>query len=136
MKAGAASPAPPEPPPPAGLPELRGRLTLADGTTCVLIAETDYERLAEVLEAHELFRTLENPGTDWLDLDEWRQQTAAGRVAALRKELGLTQVQLARKVGLPQSQISRIERHPSRTTVRTLKRIARALHVDVRMLVP
>jgi transcriptional regulator with XRE-family HTH domain len=33
-----------------------------------------------------------------------------------------------------ESQISRIERNPDRTTVRTLKRIARALNVSVSSL--
>ena len=42
--------------------------------------------------------------------------------------------QLAAKVKMPQSQISRIERNPDRTTVRTLKKIAKALGVDVRYL--
>ncbi|HSW44699.1 MAG TPA: helix-turn-helix transcriptional regulator [Phycisphaerae bacterium] len=36
---------------------------------------------------------------------------------------------------MPQSQISRIERNPDHTSVNTLKRIARALDVDVRHLI-
>jgi transcriptional regulator with XRE-family HTH domain len=47
----------------------------------------------------------------------------------------LSQTQLGAKLNLPQSQISRIERNPDHTTLRTLKRVARALGVDVRALV-
>ena len=62
-------------------------------------------------------------------------ELAAERIAKARKAKGLTQKQLGEKLNLPQSQISRIERNPDRTTVRTLKRIARALGVDVSSLV-
>ncbi|HUU96176.1 MAG TPA: helix-turn-helix transcriptional regulator [Phycisphaerae bacterium] len=79
---------------------------------------------------------LEDPNTEWIDADELALQLAADRIAAARKAAGLTQAQLGKKLGLPQSQISRIERNPDRTTVRTLKRIARALKVDVRALLP
>jgi len=42
---------------------------------------------------------------------------------------------LGRKLGIPQSQISRIERNPDHTTIRTLRRIAKALQVDIRALI-
>jgi ribosome-binding protein aMBF1 (putative translation factor) len=116
-------------------PRLHGRVSLPDGTDCVLIPLDEYEHLLEMAEAHELAARLEGPRTQWVDLDDYKLQLAGGRLAAARKARGLTQVQLSRQLGLPQSQISRIERHPDRTTVRTLKRIARALHVDVQQLI-
>jgi transcriptional regulator with XRE-family HTH domain len=45
------------------------------------------------------------------------------------------QKQLTAKLKMPQSQISRIERNPNHTTVRTLKRIAKALGVEVSALI-
>lgn len=72
---------------------------------------------------------------DWVDAGAFGLELAAERIAEARKAAKLTQKQLGDKLGLPQSQISRIERNPDRTTVRTLKRIARALKVDLGALV-
>ena len=111
------------------------RVTLADGSTCVMLPEDEYEHLMEIAEAQELVAKLEDPRAEWVDLDEYKLQLAGSKIAAARKAKGLTQTQLAKRLHLPQSQISRIERNPDRTTVRTLKRIGKALGVDVRSLV-
>lgn len=71
----------------------------------------------------------------WVDAEDLRLDLAADWVAEARKKAGLTQKELAGRLNIPQSQIARIEKHPDRTTVRTLKRVARALNVDIRMLV-
>ena len=113
----------------------RGRVVMDDDTTYVMLPEEDYERLMEIVEAHELVAKLEDPNTEWIDFDDYKLQLAGSKIAEARKARKLTQTQLARKLGVPQSQISRIERNPDQTTVRTLKRIAKALGVDVRMLV-
>lgn len=80
-------------------------------------------------------QNLEDPNTQWVDADEFGLQLASEWIAKARKAKRLTQKQLGDKLGLPQSQISRIERNPDRTTVRTLKRVARALGVNVRSLI-
>ncbi len=72
---------------------------------------------------------------DWVDADAFGLQLAGEEIARARKAAGLTQKQLGDRFGLPQSQISRIERRPDHTTIRTLKRIAKALAVDVRALI-
>ena len=121
----------------ASAPEFaaRGRVVLDDDTTYVMLPLADYERLMEIVEAHELVDRLEDPKTEWIDFDDYKLQLAGGKIAAARKASNLTQIQLAKKLGVPQSQISRIERNPDQTTVRTLKRIAKAIGVDVKMLV-
>ena len=70
----------------------------------------------------------------WADADDVAIEISAGRIAAARKAAGPTQVQLAAKLKMPQPQISRIERNPDRTTVRTLQRVAAALDVDLGVL--
>jgi len=70
---------------------------------------------------------------DYVDADDVAIEFARDAIVEARKKAGLTQKQLGQKLGLPQSQISRIERRPDRTTVRTLRRLARALKVDVRV---
>jgi len=112
-----------------------GRVSMEDGAVYVMLSEDEYERIMDALEHQELVARLKDPDTKWIDFDEYRLQLAGSKIAEARKARKLTQVQLARKLGVPQSQISRIERHPDQTTVRTLKRIAKALRVDVSLLV-
>ena len=52
----------------------------------------------------------------------------------LRKELGLTQEQLAVKVGIGQSYICKFERGDKDPSLPTLKRIGKALGVDYKEL--
>jgi DNA-binding XRE family transcriptional regulator len=58
----------------------------------------------------------------------------ARQVIDLREKHGLTQVALAEKAGLPQAQISRIERGIVSPTSATLGKIAEALGADLRLV--
>lgn len=78
---------------------------------------------------------LDRGDVDFIDADQFARELAGERIAKARKAAGLTQKQLGERLKLPQSQISRIERNPDHTTVRTLKRIAKALRVDISALV-
>jgi len=99
--------------------------------THVLVPVDEYERLIATSMAEQAVARLEDDKTEWVDADAVARELARDRIVSTRKAAGLTQKQLGDKLGLPQSQISRIERQPDRTTVRTLKRVARALGVDV-----
>lgn len=101
----------------------------------VLVPIEEYEEWVKMEMALAADQKLAAPDAEWVDFDDYKLGLAGSKIAAARKARGLTQTQLARRLRLPQSQISRIERNPDRTTVRTLKRIARALRVDVRELV-
>ena len=105
-------------------------------TTHVLVPVDEYEQLVKAGMVERAIATLhDDDNVEWVDADVFALELAAERIAEARKAAGLTQKQLGDKLGLPQSQISRIERNPDHTTVRTLKRIARALGVDVSALV-
>ncbi|MEX2213867.1 MAG: helix-turn-helix transcriptional regulator [Phycisphaeraceae bacterium] len=104
-------------------------------TTHALVPIDEYERLLMAEMATEAERVLDDPNTEWVDVDDLFAEFAAERVTAARKAQGVTQQELANRLGMAQTQISRIERNPDRTTVRTLKRIAKALGVDVRKLI-
>jgi ribosome-binding protein aMBF1 (putative translation factor) len=102
--------------------------------THVLVPLQEYDRLLDAAELNELTAKLEDRSAEWIDADEVALKLAGSRLAEARKARGWTQKRLGEKLGLPQSQISRIERNPDHTTVRTLKRIARALGVKVSAL--
>ena len=100
----------------------------------VLVPIAEYERMIESDMIETAIRRLDDPQDQWVDAGQAAMELAGQRIAQARKAAGLTQKQLGDKLKLPQSQISRIERNPDHTTVRTLKRIARALGVDVAAL--
>ena len=58
----------------------------------------------------------------------------AMQIVELRERRGLTQGELARRCGIDQGDISRIERGSTSPTARTLQRIAAALDSDVRLV--
>lgn len=101
----------------------------------VLVPVDEYERLIKADMVQSAIAKLQEPNTKWVDAPAFGRQLAGRRIAEARKKAGLTQQQLGQKLGIPQSQVSRIERNPDRTSVRTLKKIARALKVDVRALI-
>jgi UDP-N-acetylglucosamine 1-carboxyvinyltransferase len=100
-------------------------------TTHVVVPVDEYERLLLADMVQSALAKRDDPDTEYIDADDFGIELAAQSVAEARKAAGLTQKQLGEKVGIPQSQVSRIERRPDRTTVRTLRRLAKALKVDV-----
>jgi len=107
-----------------------------DKVTHVVLPVDEYEVLIANEMAHEAIAQMANDDkVEWIDADLFALQLAADRIVHARKARKMTQKQLAEKLGVPQSQISRIERNPDHTTVRTLKRIAKALNVDIRALI-
>lgn len=96
----------------------------------------EYTQLIASQMAHEAIAEMPNDDkVKWIALEDFEAQLAADCITKARIAKGLTQKQLAAKLKMPQSQISRIERNPDRTTVRTLKKIAKALGVDVSALI-
>ena len=101
----------------------------------MLLPIQEYEELVKMSMAAHAIAQIESGDDDFVDADEFFLELAGERIAKARKAAGLTQKQLGERLKIPQSQISRIERNPDHTTVRTLKRIARALGVNVSALV-
>jgi ribosome-binding protein aMBF1 (putative translation factor) len=58
----------------------------------------------------------------------------ARQIVELREKHGLTQVQLSEATGIPQAQISKIERGVISPTSATLAKIAEALDSDLRLI--
>lgn len=100
--------------------------------THVVVPIDRYERLIKSEMVQRAIAQIEAGDDDFVDAADFARELAVERIVEARKAAGLTQKQLGAKLRIPQSQISRIERHPDRTTVRTLRRLAKALKVDVR----
>ena len=102
-----------------------------DKATHVVIPIDEYVRLSDAVEAQELAAMIEDKTVKWIDAGDLALELAGNYIAEARKQAGLTQSQLAARMGVPQSQISRIEKNPDRSTLRTMKRIAAALGMDI-----
>ena len=102
--------------------------------THVIVPVEDYERLLLAEMVLESEGKPEDESVAWVDLDDLLYREAGQRIAAARKAHGMTQTELGKKLGVAQTQVSRIERNPDSTALGTLKKIAKALSVDVRDL--
>jgi DNA-binding XRE family transcriptional regulator len=103
--------------------------------THVMVPIEEYEQLMLSALAEESVRILDDPNTERISSGEAALRLAGNRIATARRKAKLTQKQLAEQIGVTQSEISRIENNPENSTIRTLKRIAKALKVDVRSLI-
>lgn len=100
-----------------------------------MVPVAEYEKLIKADMVKNAVKQIDSKDDDFVDANDVALHIAGDRISQARKKAGLTQLQLAKKLRIPQSQISRIERNPNHTTIRTLKRVAKALNVDVRSLV-
>lgn len=104
---------------PVGMPEY------------VLVLRQEWERVMMRDMVQEGIRAIEDPNTEWISREDFITGFAAPNLARHRKAKGLTQKQLGVKMGVPQSQIARMERDPESVTYKTLKRVAKALGMSV-----
>ncbi|MDX2132743.1 MAG: helix-turn-helix transcriptional regulator [Planctomycetota bacterium] len=100
------------------------------GGEYVLVPTAEYERLVVRQAARRAAQVLDAGDAGWVDSDAALTSLRRGRIAQVREERGLTQRELGRLLGVPQSRVSRLERHPDSTTLRQLKRVAEALGVE------
>lgn len=63
-------------------------------------------------------------------LEEHLRKAAFQQIASIRKQRGLSQSDLAQKIGIDQSRLSRLERHPERIPADLLVKLAQALNID------
>ena len=101
----------------------------------VLLTTDHYDEFRDALYTLSALVADLDPNVKTVSFEEMVLRAAGADLAKARKAKGWTQAKLAAKTGVPQSQISRIERNPERTTIRTMKRLAKALGVDVRQLI-
>ncbi len=103
--------------------------------THVILPIEEYEQLVKKSMVETAVTRLQEKDVQWVDADALGRRSASERIVSARRAAGLTQKQVGERLGLPQSQICRVERNPDHTSLRTLKKIAAALGVDVSYLV-
>ena len=99
--------------------------------THAVVPISEYAYMVALKQSQDALPIVETRNSDSVDFEDFLGQVAGPKIAAARNPKGWTQAELGRKSDMPQSQISRLERHPAKLTYRTLERIAAALGVEV-----
>lgn len=99
------------------------------GRKLVIMSEEEYERLLDEIDAAEAERILNDPNEKTIPWEEVRRELMRNRIAEVRKGLGITQKELAKRLRVKQSTVSRWEKTDANMTLATLRRIAKALDV-------
>ena len=105
------------------------------GRKLVIMGEEDYDRLLDVIdlaEAERIAGDADDPVLDWKDI---KDELIKNRIAKMREKAGVTQKELARRLKVRQSTISRMERENANLTLTTLKKVAKALDCSVHQLI-
>lgn len=120
------------------IPEPAGTLEIG-GQPMVAIPVEAWERIVEELEdqagALRARAILDSPEAEYVPLEEAEKDWFDNRIKAVRKEKGVTQKELARRLGVSQSRVSRLEDPDHRPTVRMYERVAKALGIGVAELI-
>ena len=62
------------------------------------------------------------------------QEIVGKQICTLRKQLKLTQASLASSAGMEESALQRIEAGRTNPTIKTLYKVSKALHIDIKDL--
>ncbi len=90
----------------------------------VIMEEREYDRLLDIVDAAEAKRILGDPKLKILPWEEVREKVVGSQIAEMRKSLKITQKELAKRMRVKQSTISRIEKPDANLTLATLQKLA------------
>ena len=103
--------------------------------TLVIMDEEDYDRLLDVADAADARRIKADDSDPVLTWDQVKDRFLRNRVAEVRESLMVSQRELAERLGVKPSTVSRWERKDANLTLATIRKIARALRAEVRELI-
>ncbi len=110
-----------------------------EGVSMVAIPVELWERIVEEFEdaaaASRAKAIMADAGDPIIPLEEGRRELFDNHIKKIRKRKGMTQVQLAKKLGISQGRVSEIEHLDYRPTIKTYRRVAKALGVDITELI-
>lgn len=110
-----------------------------EGKSMVAIPVEVWERIVEELEdaaaALRAKAIMADASDPIIPLEDGRRELFDNHIKKVRKRKGLTQVQLAKKLGISQGRVSEIEHLDYRPTIKTYRRVAKALGCEVKDLI-
>lgn len=105
------------------------------GKNLVIMEEDEYERLLDAIDAAEAKRIAGDGSDPVLSWDEIKDEFIRNRIAEMRDRLGITQKELARRLRVRQSTVSRWEGKDANLTLNTVRKIAKALDCPAHQLI-
>ncbi len=106
-----------------------------EGVSMVAIPVELWERIVEEFEdaaaASRAKAIMADASDPIISLEESRKELFDNHIKRVRKRKRMTQVQLAKKLGISQGRVSEIEHLDYRPTIKTYRRVAKALGVDI-----
>lgn len=115
--------------------DINPQVVEVGGKKLVIMDEDDYDRLLDAIDLAEAERIARDPKDPVLTWDEIKDEFIKNRIAEMREQAGITQKELARRLKVRQSTISRMERENANLTLSTLRKIAKALDCPVHQLI-
>jgi ribosome-binding protein aMBF1 (putative translation factor) len=110
-------------------------IDLAPGRRLVILEEGEFDRLLDEIDSKEARRVLADPNDKEVDWAEATKQLIVNRIAAVRQNSGVSQRELARRLRVKPSTVSRWERADANLTLDTLRKVAKALSCEVVALI-
>ena len=105
------------------------------GRKLVVMEAAEYERLLDEIDALEAKRISEDRSDPVLRSKDVKGGFLRNHIAQVREKRGLSQKELASRLGVEQSVVSRWEGPNANLTIETLRRIAKALGCPVHRLI-
>lgn len=105
------------------------------GKKLVVMEAEEYERLLDELDALEARRISEDRSDPVLCRKDMKGGFVTNHIAEVRESLGVSQKELASRLGLEQSTVSRWEKKDANLTLDTVRKIAKALGCPAHRLI-
>jgi len=115
--------------------KLNPQLITAGRRRLVVLPEEEYESLLDALDNLEAERIENDPNDPVLKWEDVRREFIQNRIVKARKARGISQKELARRLKVKPSSVSRLEKNSTRPRLDTLKRVAKALRCSVHDLI-
>ena len=104
------------------------------GRKLVVMSEDEYERLLDAIYGADAKRIANDKSDRVLTWDEIKHEFLKNRIAEVRRRLKITQKELAKRLRVKQSTVSRMEKPDANLTLATLRRVAKALRCSAHEL--
>ena len=110
-------------------------LKLGKNGRYVILPEEEYEELLDALDNFLADKIMNDPNDPVLKWEDVRRELIENRIVKARKARGVSQKELARRLKVKPSTVSRLEKRSTRPRLDTLKRVAKALRCSVHELI-
>ncbi len=110
-------------------------VNVGSGKRIVILDEEEYHRLLDVIEAVEARKILSDQKDPEIDWETASKGLFENRIAEVRAEMDISQRELADRLGVKPSTVSRWERKDANLTLETLRKVAVALDCNIHDLI-